>query len=81
MGFTYQMVQFQEERMAASAVCLTSMTNIINQTIDYVRERKAFGAPLLNNQYIHFRLAELFTEVEMLRALVYRATDKFVAGE
>jgi len=81
MGFTYQMIQFQEERMAASAVCVTSMTNIINQTIDYVRERKAFGSPLLNNQYIHFRLAELLTEVEMLRALIYRATDKFVAGE
>jgi len=81
MGFTYQMIQFQEERLAASAVCLTSMINIINQTIDYVRERKAFGAPLLNNQYIHFRLAELLTEVELLRALVYRATDKYVAGE
>eukprot|EP00092_Neocalanus_flemingeri_P037601 GFUD01040937.1.p1 GENE.GFUD01040937.1~~GFUD01040937.1.p1 ORF type:complete len:418 (+),score=123.55 GFUD01040937.1:247-1500(+) len=81
MGFTYQMVQFQEERMAASAVCVTSMINIINQTIDYVRERKAFGSPLLNNQVIHFRLAELLTEVEMLRALIYRATDKFVEGE
>ena len=32
-----------------------------------IRERKAFGAPLLDNQYIHFRLAELLTEVEMLR--------------
>ena len=81
LGFTYQMIQFQEERLAASAVCLTSMINIINQTIDYVRERKAFGAPLLNNQYIHFRLAELLTEVELLRALVYRATDKYVDGE
>jgi len=81
MGFTYQMLQFQEERMAASAVCVTSMNNIINQTIAYVKERKAFGSPLLNNQYIHFRMAELLTEVEMLRALIYRATDKFVAGE
>jgi len=81
MGFTYQMLQFQEERMAASAVCVTSMNNIINQTIEYVKERKAFGSPLLNNQYIHFRMAELLTEVEMLRALIYRATDKFVAGE
>jgi len=81
MGFTYQMIQFQEERLAASAVCVTSMINIINLTIDYVRERMAFGAPLLNNQYIHFRLAELMTEVELLRALIYRATDKFIDGE
>jgi len=80
-GFTYQMLQFQEERLAASAVCVTSMLNIIQLTTDYVRERMAFGAPLLDNQYIHFRLAELLTEVELLRALIYRATDNYVEGE
>merc|ERR550525_1245484 len=59
MGFTYQMMQFQEERLAAAAISLTPCVNIINDTIAYTRERKAFGAPLLDNQYIHFRLAEL----------------------
>merc|ERR1711974_421107 len=75
MGFTYQMMQFQEERLAAAAISLTPMVNIINDTITYTRERKAFGAPLLDNQYIHFRLAELHTEVEMFRAMVYAAAD------
>ena len=41
------------------------------ETISYLKERKAFGQPLINNQYIHFRLAELHTEVEMFRAMVY----------
>eukprot|EP00092_Neocalanus_flemingeri_P099793 GFUD01127345.1.p1 GENE.GFUD01127345.1~~GFUD01127345.1.p1 ORF type:complete len:424 (+),score=99.95 GFUD01127345.1:58-1329(+) len=81
MGFTYQMMQFQEERMAASVLVLQPMETVIEQTIAYLRERQAFGQPLLNNQYIHFRLAELATEVEMLRSTIYRATDKFVAGE
>merc|ERR1719510_1509727 len=81
MGFTYQMMQFQEERLAASAISLTPMVNIINDTIAYTRERKAFGAPLLDNQYIHFRLAELLTDVEMLRSGLYRATDNHVSGE
>merc|ERR1712106_1148453 len=81
MGFTYQMIQFQEERLAASAVCVTSMINIINQTIDYVRERMAFGAPLLNNQYIHFRMAELATELELLRAGLYQAVDGYIKGD
>jgi len=81
MGFTYQMMQFQEERLAAAAISLTPMVNIINDTIAYTRERKAFGAPLLDNQYIHFRIAELLTEVEMLRSGLYRATDNHVAGE
>jgi len=80
-GFTYQMLQFQEERMACAALGLTPMETCINETIEYTRERKAFGQPLLNNQYIHFRLAELLTEVELLRAGLYRATENHVAGE
>jgi len=81
MGFTYQMLQFQEERLACVALAMTPMEAIINQTIAYLRDRKAFGQPLLNNQYIHFRLAELLTDVEMLRAGLYRATESHVAGE
>ena len=80
-GFTYQMLQFQEERLACAALSITPMDLIISETIEYLKQRKAFGQPLLNNQYIHFRLAELLTEVEMLRSCLYRATDQHVAGE
>jgi len=81
MGFTYQMLQFQEERLACAALSMQPLDNIIAETIEYLKQRKAFGQPLLNNQYIHFKLAELMTEVEMLRAGLYRATDQHVAGE
>merc|ERR1719517_41868 len=81
MGFTYQMLQFQEERLACAALSMTPMDTVIAETVEYLRQRKAFGQPLLNNQYIHFKLAELMTEVEMLRAGLYRATDQHVAGE
>jgi citronellyl-CoA dehydrogenase len=80
MGFTYQMQQFQEERLWAAARS-TSLTNIIDETAKYTRERIAFGKPILDNQYVHFRLAELRTEVEALRALVYRAVELYLAGE
>merc|ERR1712242_622380 len=81
MGFTYQMLQFQEERLACAALSMTPMDTVIAETVEYLRHHQAFGQPLLNNQYIHFRLAELLTEVEMLRAGLYRATDQHVAGE
>ena len=55
---------------------LLTMDRLIQQTIDYTRERKAFGKSILDNQYVHFRLAEMETEVEALRSLVYRATGK-----
>lgn len=41
--------------------------------MDYTKERKAFGKSILDNQYVHYRLAELETEIECLKALTYRA--------
>jgi len=81
MGFTYQMLQFQEERLWGAASSLRMMDNMIDQTIDYTRERKAFGKSILDNQVVHFRLAELRTEVEALRSLTYRAVEDYVAGK
>jgi citronellyl-CoA dehydrogenase len=81
LGFSYQMVQFQEERMYAALVALTSMQRSIDETIQYTRERKAFGRSILDNQVVHFRLAELQTEVEALRALCWSAVERYVADE
>ncbi len=80
-GFIYQMQQFQEERLWAAASSLKAMETVMNETIDYTRNRQAFGAPLLDNQIIHYRMAELATEVEALRALVYQAVETYVGGE
>jgi len=79
-GFTYQMLQFQEERLWGAANCLKMMETAINDTIDYTRQRKIFGEPVLSNQTVYFKLAELQTEVEALRALVYRTTEMLVSG-
>jgi citronellyl-CoA dehydrogenase len=81
MGFTYQMLQFQEERLWGAASSLRMLDNMIDQTIEYTRERKAFGKAILDNQVVHFRLAELRTEVEALRSLTYRAVEEYVAGK
>jgi len=80
MGFTYQMQQFQEERLFAAAQW-TALDRILRETVAYTRERQAFGQSILDNQYVHFRLAELKTEIEALRALVHDAATKLVAGE
>src|SRR5687768_11939105 len=59
MGFTYQMQQFQEERLWGAISSVVGMERLIQQTIEYTRNRKVFGKPLLDNQVIHFKLAEL----------------------
>ncbi|RTL27125.1 MAG: acyl-CoA dehydrogenase [Burkholderiales bacterium] len=80
-GFMMQMIQFQEERLCAASGALKSLDRLIDLTIEYCKERHTFGQPLINNQVIHFRLAELRTEVELLRSLTYRAVEQYVQGK
>jgi citronellyl-CoA dehydrogenase len=81
LGFTFQMMQFQEERLWAAASALRGLDRLIDATIEYTRERKAFGKAILDNQVVHFRLAELRTEVECLRALTWKAIELYVGGK
>ncbi len=80
MGFVYQMQQFQEERMWGAASSLKGMEKIIDHTIEYTRQRKIFGKPILDNQVVHFKLAELKAEIEALRSLIYRACEEYING-
>ncbi len=80
MGFMMQMVQFQEERLFGAASALKGMDRLIDATIAYCKERSTFGQALIDNQVVHFKLAELRTEVELLRSLVYRAVEDYVGG-
>jgi len=79
-GFTYQMLQFQEERLYSAASSIKGFDRLIDLTIDYARDRHAFGRSILDNQVVHYRLAELRTEVELLRALTWSAVEQYVAG-
>ena len=63
------------------AAGLIAKERMIEETIEYTGQRKAFGQSILDNQVVHFRLAELKTEVEMLRAITYRAADLMLKGE
>jgi citronellyl-CoA dehydrogenase len=80
MGFMMQMVQFQEERLCGAIGTLRGMDRLIDDTIAYCKERHTFGQPLIANQVVHFRMGELKTEVEALRALCYRAVEEYTHG-
>jgi len=80
-GFTYQMLQFVDERVCASVVAVHQMQRLIDETIEFCRQRKTFGKALIDNQLIHFRLAELKSEVELLKSLNHRIADMIIAGE
>jgi citronellyl-CoA dehydrogenase len=71
MGFYYQMEQFQIERLVGALGSVAGSEMAVRETIKYCQERKTFGKPLIANQWIQFKLAELLTEIESARQLNY----------
>jgi citronellyl-CoA dehydrogenase len=80
-GFQYQMQQFQRERLAMTLMSLGSMQRAIDLTKNYLKERKAFGKPLIHNQHVYFALGELISEIEALRYLSYECVRQYAAGQ
>jgi citronellyl-CoA dehydrogenase len=81
MGFILQMQQFQRERLVGAITTYSSLERTVRDTIAYTQQRCTFGQPLIDNQVIHFRMAELLTEIEMLKQFCYAAVEKMVDGE
>src|SRR6202453_4025345 len=77
-GFVYQMMQFQEERLWAAAACLKAHEHKIAATINFTPQRKAFGRSILDNQTVHFKLAEFETEIEQMLSLVSSLAEAMI---
>ena len=80
-GFQQQMAQFVIERMWANYSAVGAMDTALERTRDYLKQRRAFGAPLLSNQYIQYRLAELAAEVDLLRHYNIATAEAHARGE
>jgi citronellyl-CoA dehydrogenase len=57
------------------------MQELVDETAEYTRGRVAFGKPLLDNQWIHYTLADLSTEIASLRALTHACVAGYVRGD
>ena len=81
-GFIYQMQQFQEERLWAAASSPAVARRLHRRGPSNGRRSASCSArTLADQQWVQFKLAELKTEVEALRALTYRACDLYVQGQ
>ena len=80
-GFQQQMMQFQDERLIGCYVAVIGMERALRRTIEYLRSRDAFGKPLLANQAIQYRIAELLAEVDLLKHYSYAAAQAVVDGD
>jgi alkylation response protein AidB-like acyl-CoA dehydrogenase len=72
-GFYQLMDFFNESRIKIAALHLGMAVGAYERALDYAKQRKAFGRPLIEHQAIAFKLADMFTMIEAARLLVYKA--------
>jgi acyl-CoA dehydrogenase len=80
-GFYLVMANFAWERLLMSLAAVGGMQRVFAVTLDYAKQREAFGRPIGSFQSIRHKFAEMATKVEASRALTYHALRRFVAGE
>jgi acyl-CoA dehydrogenase len=74
-GFAYMMTELPQERIVVGACGLAAAEGSLEVTINYLREREAFGSPLSHMQTIRHKIAELVTEVQIGRVFVDRCVE------
>ena len=80
-GFYYLMEKLQQERLVVALQVQIEAEEMLRLTIDYVKERKAFGSRIADFQNTQFKIAEMATEIDIGRTYVNTLTEKHIAGE
>ncbi len=80
-GFYQLMENLQQERLCIGVSSIASCRRTLDDTVHYVKERKAFGKPIAAFQNTQFKLAEMATEVEVGQAFVDRLLVAHVRGD
>ncbi len=80
-GFRIAMAALDGGRLNIGACSLGGAARALEAALDYVRERHAFGRPLADFQALQFRLADMATELEAARALLWRAAAALDRGD
>jgi acyl-CoA dehydrogenase len=79
-GFAVLMGELQRERLALALGAVAAAEGVLAETVEYVKERTAFGAPIAELQNTRFKVAEAATEVRIHRSFVNECVDLFMAG-
>ena len=81
MGFSYMMSELPQERMIVPIRAAASIEAMLERTVEYTKDRSAFGAPLFSFQNTKFKLADARAQLEMLRTFVDDCLAEFLRGE
>ena len=79
-GLIALMQNLAQERLSIAVGCVAGAARALELTVDYTKERTAFGQPVANFQNTRFELAEIATEVDVTQSFVDRCITELVAG-
>ena len=80
-GFAQLMQQLPQERLIIAVCAVAAMERAVRLTVDYTKERKAFGKPIIDFQNTAFKLAERKTEATIARVFVDWCVERLIAGD
>jgi alkylation response protein AidB-like acyl-CoA dehydrogenase len=80
-GFYHIMWELQGERLIGAAGCVAGAQHVFDRTLEYAKERKAFGRSIGHFQVVRHKFAEMATKIETARQLVYMTAWRFQNGE
>ena len=80
-GFPQLASGLQRERIMAGVLALSGAAQALEDSMTYIRERHAFDGPLSQKQALRHRVADMATEIEAARCLLYRAASLYIEGE
>jgi alkylation response protein AidB-like acyl-CoA dehydrogenase len=81
MGLQYMMSHLPRERLGVSAKAMATAQAVFAITVNYTKERKAFGGSLSNLQHVRFELAEMSTELDVAQAYIDRCVVLYNEGQ
>jgi alkylation response protein AidB-like acyl-CoA dehydrogenase len=81
MGFIYLMQELPQERLSVSLTAIACAESILEQTVTYVKDRKAFGTTIASFQNTQFKLAELSSTVTMARVFIDKCLELHLEKE
>lgn len=81
MGFIYLMQELPQERLSVSLTAVACAESILEQTVTYVKERKAFGKEIASFQNTQFKLAEMSANVTMARVFLDKCLELHINKE
>jgi alkylation response protein AidB-like acyl-CoA dehydrogenase len=79
-GFYYMMESLQTERLTVSQMCIGAMDFALEQTLQYISEREAFGKPINKFQVLRHKIVDIATEIEAWKQFMLHASYRFSQG-